>query len=68
MRIDIELLPARSGSSVDLPPGATGLDLVRALGLAPDQHVIVRGETPIPEDAPLQDGERIRVIAVVSGG
>lgn len=47
---------------------ATGLALVRALGLAPDGHVLVRGDAPIPEDETLRDGDRIRVLAVVSGG
>ena len=68
MRVEVELHPAGSTRSVELPPNAAGLDLVRALGLAPDVHVLVRGDLPIPEDEPLRDGERIRVIGVVSGG
>ena len=68
MRIEVELPPAGSTRSVELPPDARGLDLVRALGLAPDVHVLVRGDTPLPEDEPLRDGEKVRVIGVVSGG
>ena len=68
MRVEVELHPGSARKAVDLPPLATGLDLVRALGLAPDVHVLVRGEAPLPEDEALRDGERIRVIAVVSGG
>lgn len=68
MRVEVELHPGSARKAVDLPPSATGLDLVRALGLAPDVHVLVRGEAPLPEDEALRDGERIRVIAVVSGG
>lgn len=53
---------------MELPSPARGLDLLIALELAPDAHILVRGDTPIPEDAELLEGERIRVIAVVSGG
>lgn len=68
MRVEVELHPGGSRQDVELPPTGTGFDLVKALGLAPDAHVLVRGETPIPEDEVLRDGERIRVLAVVSGG
>lgn len=68
MRITAELLPARERRAVDLGPDATGMDLVRALGLSPDVHILVRDDTPIPEDEPLREGETIRVISVVSGG
>jgi len=68
MRIHAELHPGGAERVADLAEGACGLDLVRTLGLAPDVHVLARGDAPIPEDEPLRDGERIRVIAVVSGG
>jgi len=68
MRVAVELHPGNVRKAVELPSAATGFDLVRTLGLAPDAHVLVRGEAPIPEDEPLRDGEQIRVIAVVSGG
>ena len=68
MRVDVDLHPGGGARSVDLPAGARGLDLVRSLGLAPDVHILLRGDAPIPEDEPLRDGDRIRVIGVVSGG
>ena len=68
MLVEVELHPSGNTSLLELPLDARGLDLVRALGLAPDTHILVRGETPIPEDERLREGERIRVIAVVSGG
>ena len=68
MRITVELFPAKQSKVLEIPDRATGLDLARALGLAPDAHILVRGESPIPIDAPLHDRERIRVISVVSGG
>ena len=68
MRIFVDLHPGAGAKVVDLPPDAKGMDLVRSLGLPPDVHILVRGEVPIPEDEGLIDGERIRVIGVVSGG
>lgn len=68
MRIEVELFPLRKETTVDLREGANGFDLTRALGLAPDVHIIIRGSTPIPIDEALHDGDRIRVVAVVSGG
>ncbi len=68
MQILTELFPRRTEATVALEPGATGGDLLRALRLPPDAHLLVRGDVPIPIDEPLHDGERIRVIGVVSGG
>lgn len=68
MRVEVTFHPGGREGSADLPDGARGIDLVRALGLAPDRHLLVRGGAPIPEDEPLRDGDRVRVIGVVSGG
>ena len=68
MRVEVELFPQRRVTAAELPAGSTGLDLVRSLGLSPDVHIIVRGETPIPIDEVLAEGDRLRVIAVISGG
>lgn len=68
MRVTVERLHERENREVQLDAGATGLDLVKVLGLAPDAHLIARGETPIPIDEPLRDGETILLIRVVSGG
>jgi len=68
MRIVAEILPARQEQEVQLGERATGSDLLRALRLAPDAHILVRRDAPIAIDERLVDGERIRVLAVVSGG
>jgi len=68
MRVVAELIPRRVEQTLDLHPGATGIDLLQSLGLAPDAHLLVRDDTPVPLDAMLEDGQRLRVIAVVSGG
>lgn len=68
MRVTAEIFPLRLEKEVELDPNGRGLDLLRALGLSPEAHILVRGETPIPSDDPLADGDRVRVIGVVSGG
>ena len=69
MRIRLHLLPTRKETkTIDLGDGATAEDAIRALGLYPDAWIPVRGEDPIPLDEPLEDGEDIRLISVVSGG
>ena len=67
MRVTAEILPGRREESIELGPAAKGLDLLKALRLAPDAHILIRGDGPIPADEVLSDGERIRVIVVVSG-
>ncbi len=68
MKVIAELFQARRVETVDLPSGATGFDLLRQLGLAPDAHLVVRDDTPLPLDESLREGEKLRVISVVSGG
>jgi len=68
LKVLAERFPGHEEQSVELPDEATGMDLLRALHLAPDAHIIARGDDPIPNDEPLADGERILVIAVASGG
>lgn len=68
MRVTVEIFPARREEAVDLEPNARGLDLLRELDLAPDAHILVRRDAPISVDETLADGDRIRVVGVVSGG
>ncbi len=68
MRIVAEILLARQDQEVQLGERATGSDLLRALRLAPDAYILVRGDAPIAIDGRLVDGDRVRVLAVVSGG
>ena len=68
MRIIAEIVPARREEHVELGSNATGLDLLRTLRLAPDAHILVRQDVPIAVDEGLADGDRVRVVAVVSGG
>lgn len=55
---------------VELPPDSTVVDLVRAVGLAPqDVHlVIVNGRIEHERDALLADGARVGLFPPVGGG
>lgn len=54
--------------ALDLPDGATADDAVRAMGIDPELVLVFLADAPLPGDAPLTDGMRIRVLRVVSGG
>jgi sulfur carrier protein ThiS len=69
MRVTVQLLPGKKKAKVlELKKGARAEDAIRAIGLYPDAWIPVRGDDPIPVDEPLKEGERLKLIAVVSGG
>ena len=68
MRLVVEQFSKREERTVELPDRATGLDLYRLLSLAPDAHLLVRGDAPLPLDEPLEEGEALTILSVVSGG
>ncbi len=68
MDVAVELWPRREQRTLALPEGSTGFDLMSALGLHPDAHILARGDEPIPIDERLRAGESLRIIQVVSGG
>lgn len=42
-------------------------ELLESIGINPETVVIVKGKTPIPTDALVEEGE-VKVIRVISGG
>lgn len=69
MRVTVQLLPSKKkAKTLELKKGAKAQDAIRAMGLYPDAWIPVRGDEPIPVDEPLEDGEKLKLIAVVSGG
>ncbi len=68
-RIKFRLLPTKKETkTLNLEKGATVETAVLKLGLYPDAWIAVRGDSPIPLDEELNDGDDIKLIAVVSGG
>ena len=53
---------------ISVPDGLTLLQLIRQRGIHPDSVVPLLEGLPIPIDSPLEDGQTIILIPVVSGG
>jgi len=69
LRITVKTFPKREvDKSVELPDGATALDLFRTLNMRPDNWIVSRDDKMIPDDCPLKEGDSIRLLSVVSGG
>ncbi len=69
MKVKVRLLPGKRRAKVlELSSRATVEDAIRALGLFPDAWIGVRGETPVPLDERLHEGDSLKLISVVSGG
>jgi len=52
----------------EVPPGMTVRDALLRLGIEPESVLPTRGGQLITDDEHLQDGEVIRLVAVISGG
>lgn len=52
----------------ELAEGATGADLFEALGVAREGALLFRDGDPVPLDAPLEDGDEVRIVRTTSGG
>ena len=61
----VTILPDRQVKEVDAP---TVGDLLRALGLLRDAHLVVRGEDILTSDVRLAEGDELEVWPVISGG
>lgn len=59
---------AEKERELELATDAKADDAPRALGIRPELVLVFRGERPLASDAPLLDGDRIRILRVVSGG
>ncbi len=69
MKVKVRLLTARKETkTVEMKKGSTVSDVIKSLGLYPDAWIPVRGDTPIPLDGILEEGDELKLIAVVSGG
>ena len=70
LRVSVTLhgFPPPRERELELPEGARADDAPRALGIRPDLVLVFRGERPLPGDEPLGEGDRVRILRVVSGG
>jgi len=69
MKVKVKLLPTRKEErNLTLEDGASVEDVIRSLELFPDAWIAVKGDTPVPLDEILHDGDEIKLVSVVSGG
>lgn len=69
MRIRVKSFPkGEVDKSIDLPDESTALDLFKALNMRPDNWIVARNDKVVPDDSPLEEGDSIRLLSVVSGG
>ena len=66
--VKILLLPEREKRTVEVPKGADGFALLKALNINPENVIIVRNDEPIPVDSRIRSGDDLKVVRVVSGG
>jgi sulfur carrier protein ThiS len=52
----------------EVRPGMTLLSSLKKIGVLPESVIAVRGAEMILEDEILQDGDEIKLVAVISGG
>jgi sulfur carrier protein ThiS len=65
LEMQVTILPERQVKEVE---ARTVGDLLKALGLHRDAHLVVRGEDILTSDVRLTDADQLEVWPVISGG
>ena len=68
LHVTLHGFPPPRERELDLPEGARADDAPRSLGIRPELVLVFRDDRPLPGDEPLRDGDRVRILRVVSGG
>jgi sulfur carrier protein ThiS len=63
--VRVTILPDREVQEVD---AATVSDVLAALGLHRDAHLVVRGEDILTSDTRLTETDELEIVPVISGG
>jgi len=67
-KIQVIVLAGGRTSEHELPGGSTVEDLLSAMKLHPDAYIVTKDAKPVPITRELEDGERLKIIKVASGG
>jgi sulfur carrier protein ThiS len=59
---------AKVAKTRKMSDGSTVLDLVRSMGVRPDEVLALMGGSPVPLDRVLRDGDEVELLSIVSGG
>ena len=69
MRIKVTLYPEKNNSDLEIKSkNATVLDVLAKLNIKPDTVIVMRGSKPVPVDDNINDGDKLKIIKVASGG
>lgn len=69
MQVIVRRVPRpNTATPVEVPTGATVLEVLRRAGVPPDAVVVLRDGIPLPLDARVATDEELRVVNVFSGG
>lgn len=53
---------------IELSDGATILDILRQMGVRPDEVLVVMGSVPVPVDSVLHDGDALDLLSIATRG
>jgi sulfur carrier protein ThiS len=68
MKIKVTIVPRNSSQEVVVKEGTPVSDVLRALQLRPDAFIVLKKNTPVPEDEVLVDDQDLCLVQVASGG
>jgi len=69
MRIKVALYQEKNNSDLEIKSeNATVLDVLTKLNIKPDTVIVMRDSKPIPVDDNINDGDKLKIIKVASGG
>lgn len=68
MNITVKLTRSNKTEHLDLKEGATVEDALRKINFKPDTVIALKKNKPIPIDDKLNEGDKITILQVSSGG
>ena len=68
LKITAKILRTDNTKEIDLKKDSTVTDLLEKLNLKPDTLIVMRNNSPIPIDDIINDGDKLEIIQVSSGG
>jgi len=66
--LKIEVLSNGRTAQHELPEGSTVEDLLSKLNCHPDAYIVTKDSKPIPITRRIEDGDKVKLIKVASGG
>ncbi len=64
----VKVLVGREEREVEVKEGASVAEVLEALGINREEVIVKLGGTIVTEEEPLEEGSRIELIRVISGG